>query len=212
MVKKDIILIGGGGHCVACIDVIEATNKYNILGVFDVEEKIGQKVLDYFIIDSEKNLANYQGKNIDFFITLGQIKSHVIREKIFNQLLKFNVSIPTITSPSASVSKYSKIGMGTIIMHQAMINANSSIGVNCIINNKSLVEHDVVIGNHCHLSTNAVLNGAVKVGDNCFIGSSACVIQEKVINNNCIIGAGTLVHKDVSANKVIVGNPGKVIN
>ena len=29
---RDIILIGGGGHCKSCIDVIEMTNKYNIIG------------------------------------------------------------------------------------------------------------------------------------------------------------------------------------
>ncbi len=28
---KEIILIGGGGHCKACIDVIEQTGFYNIL-------------------------------------------------------------------------------------------------------------------------------------------------------------------------------------
>ena len=28
---RDIILIGGGGHCKSCIYVIEMTNKYNII-------------------------------------------------------------------------------------------------------------------------------------------------------------------------------------
>ena len=38
MHKKSIVLIGGGGHCKACIDVIEVEGKYNIIGIIDVPE------------------------------------------------------------------------------------------------------------------------------------------------------------------------------
>ena len=32
---KKIILLGGGGHCKSCIDVIENENKYKIIGIID---------------------------------------------------------------------------------------------------------------------------------------------------------------------------------
>ena len=32
---KPIILIGGGGHCISCIDVIEMTKEFSILGIID---------------------------------------------------------------------------------------------------------------------------------------------------------------------------------
>jgi hypothetical protein len=32
---KKIILVGGGGHCKSCIDVIENENKYKIIGIID---------------------------------------------------------------------------------------------------------------------------------------------------------------------------------
>ena len=32
---KNIVLIGGGGHCKSCIDVIEMEKKYKILGLVD---------------------------------------------------------------------------------------------------------------------------------------------------------------------------------
>jgi len=43
--KEEIILVGGGGHCKACIDVIKIENKYQIEGILDVK-KIGEKILD----------------------------------------------------------------------------------------------------------------------------------------------------------------------
>ena len=35
---KKIILIGGGGHCKSCIDVIEQEGKYRIAGIVDMAE------------------------------------------------------------------------------------------------------------------------------------------------------------------------------
>ncbi len=33
--RKNIVLVGGGGHCVSVIDVIENENRFNILGILD---------------------------------------------------------------------------------------------------------------------------------------------------------------------------------
>ena len=35
MNKKKIILIGGGGHCKSCIDVIESNNMFDIAGIVE---------------------------------------------------------------------------------------------------------------------------------------------------------------------------------
>ena len=35
---KDILLIGGGGHCKAVIDVIEQEGQFNIIGIIDKTE------------------------------------------------------------------------------------------------------------------------------------------------------------------------------
>ena len=38
--KKNIILIGAGGHATSCIDVIETTNKFKIIGLIDKKKKL----------------------------------------------------------------------------------------------------------------------------------------------------------------------------
>ena len=42
MNKKPIILIGGGGHCKSMIEVIESAGKFQIIGIVDVAEKVGE--------------------------------------------------------------------------------------------------------------------------------------------------------------------------
>ena len=41
---NNIILIGGGKHCHACIDIIEDDGNYQIIGIIDNNKKLIQKL------------------------------------------------------------------------------------------------------------------------------------------------------------------------
>ncbi len=190
---KKLYLIGGGGHCKSCIDVIEQQGEFEIKGIFDLEENLGKNVLNYQIIDIDNNLEKYVDDENYFLITIGYIKTPKLREELFQKLLKTNANIATVISPRAYVSRYAKVGVGTIIMHDALINANVDIGRNCIINSKALLEHDVLVEDNCHISTASVLNGGVTIEKNSFIGSNSTVIQGVNILANSFIKAGSLI-------------------
>jgi len=133
---KKLILIGAGGHCKSCIDVIENENKFKIVAIID--KKKNKKLLKYKVFD-EKYLNEISPEEYSVIITVGQIKNFKVRERLFNKVKKLGFHLPYIKSPSAYISKHSKIGEGTIIMHGAIINAGSTIGKNCIINTNSLI-------------------------------------------------------------------------
>ena len=189
--KEKIILIGGGGHCHSVIDVIEQEDKYEILGIIDIKENIGKKILDYKIIACDDDLETVFKTCKNAIITVGQIESNTVRVKLFNKLKEIGFALPIIISPLAYVSKHSFIEEGTIIMHHALVNANAKIGKNCIINTKALIEHDVIIEDNCHISTASVLNGNVIVKENTFFGSNATSRQGIEING--FVKAGGLV-------------------
>lgn len=170
---EEILLIGGGGHCKAVIDVIEQENKYKIIGIIDKPELKGKKVLGYEIIGSDDDLEKLFQTYKNAFITIGHIKSNELRLNLFKKIKTIGYQIPTIISPLAYVSKHSFIDEGTIIMHHVLINANVKIGKNCIVNSKALVEHDVVVRDNCHLSTGVVINGSCEVKNNSFVGSNS---------------------------------------
>ena len=190
--KEDLILIGGGGHCKSCIDVIELEDKYRIAGIVDLPEKLGQFLMGYSYLAVDDDLLILSKQYNYFLITLGQISNAEARMFRFNYLVKLGVTFPTIISPLAYVSKHAKIGQGTIIMHRALVNAGSITGDNCIINTNAHIEHDVVIGDHCHIATGAIINGGVQVGDGSFIGSGAVTKQYCTIPEGSFIKAGSL--------------------
>lgn len=192
---KKLILIGGGGHCKSCIDVIEQEGKYKIIGILDLPDKVGQKVLGYEIIGIDDDIEKYVKQEYDFLITVGQIKTVNLRKSIFEKLVKLNANFATVISPNAYVSKHARIGIGTIIMSGAFLNAGVNVGNNCIINTNALLEHDVKIGNHCHISTSSVINGDCVVGDYSFIGSNVTVVQGIELKMNSFIKANSLIIK-----------------
>lgn len=211
MTKEKIILIGGGGHCKSVIDVIETENKFEIAGIIDVKEKIGQKILDYKIIACDDDLPELSKKYKNFIITVGQIKSPTIRIKIYEKLKNLNINLPVIISPFSHVSKHSDIGEGTVIMHNVIVNAGAKIGKNCIINNTALIEHDAIIGDNCHISTNAKINGDCTVEKNTFFGSGAILSNGITIAENNIIAAGAVIYRNTKPNGTYIGNPARKV-
>jgi len=192
IIKPNIILIGGGGHCVSVIDVIENDNKFNILGILDSNIK-ENNVLGYKILGGDNLIPELVNENTYFLITVGQIKSYSTRKKIAKILIENKAKLATIISTLAYVSKHATIGEGSIIMNGAVVNAKSTIGKNCIINTKSNVEHGVSIGDFCHLSTCAVINGDSVIGNGTFIGSNATISNGVLIEEKSIISAGKFI-------------------
>jgi sugar O-acyltransferase (sialic acid O-acetyltransferase NeuD family) len=193
--KEKIILIGGGGHCRSCIDVIEQEGRFTIAGIVDVPEKKQHNVLGYPVIGSDADFKELMKICSNVLITLGQIKSPTRRMELFNELMQIGARFPVIQSPLAYVSPHARIGEGTIVMHHALIDAGVKIGRNCIINNKALVEHDAVIGDHCHISTGAIVNGGVVIGSGSFFGSGAVAKEYTSIPANSFIKANSLYRK-----------------
>lgn len=202
-----LILIGGGGHCKACIDVIETTGQFIITGVIDKNDKIGQSVLGYPIIGDDKDIEKLADETTSFLITLGHIKSSNLRKNLFEKLENLKATIATIISPHALVSTYSTIERGTIIMHRATIGPGVQIGKNCIINTNANIEHDTILGDNIHVSTHAVVNGNCELKDGVFIGSNTTLFHGITIEKDTIIGAGSLVTKNIAKPGVYYGNP-----
>lgn len=193
--KPNILLVGGGGHCTSVIDVIEQEGKYLIKGIIDSKEHLGKEVLGYKIIATDDDLEKLYLTCPNAIISVGQIKSNVLRVHLFQKLKAIGYHLPVVISPLAYVSKHTIIGEGAIIMHHALVNAGAKIGKNCIVNTKANIEHGVVIDDFCHISTGAIVNGDCVIGRGTFIGSNATISNGVTIPPNSIISAGTFVKR-----------------
>lgn len=209
--KTKIILVGGGGHCQSCVEVIESTGLYDIAGILDRAEKRGQLVCGYPIVGTDDDIDRYVAEGYSFLITVGQVKSAAARQTLFKRLQEKGCSLPAIVASTAMVSRHARLMPGCIVMHRAVVNAGAVIGENSIINTCANIEHQSVVGACCHISTGVMLNGDCRIGDHTFVGSGTTIINGVTLPAHTVIGAGSVVLHSVAVRGIYAGNPLKKI-
>jgi sugar O-acyltransferase (sialic acid O-acetyltransferase NeuD family) len=207
---KDIILVGGGGHCKSVIDSLNKLNQYNIRGIIDIEENLGEIISGYKVIGTDNDLEKLFSQGIKYaFITLGSVGNPTNRIRLYNLCKSINFTMPKIIDSTAIISDNADIGFGTFVAKGVIINSDTVIGENAIINTGSIIEHDCRIGNNVHISPGVTLGGSVNVGVNSHIGIGSTIIQNICIGRNVIIGSSSNVIRDISDNIKAYGNPCK---
>tara|TARA_B100001248_G_C27233415_1_gene385904 strand:+ start:167 stop:778 length:612 start_codon:yes stop_codon:yes gene_type:complete len=200
---KSLVLIGNGGHCRSCIEVIESSGEFQIKGLIVHPKDLSKTFMNYIVLGNDENFIECFCKNDLALICIGQIHSPEIRKNYFNLLDQKGISMATIKSKFAIISKYAFVDKGSAVMHRVILNAGVKVGKNCILNTNSLIEHDAIIGNHCHISTGAIINGSAQIGNECFLGSGAIVREGVKIGDKSIISAGQVVMKDLPPRTIL---------
>jgi len=206
-----IILVGGGGHCKSCVEVLSSIGDWEIAGIVDSPERVGEKVLGYEILGCDSDLPRLARRYGAARVTVGQIESKDVRRRLFEAARAAGFRMPAIFASTALVSARSSVGEGTIVMHRAFVNAEASVGVNCIVNSGAIIEHEARIGAHCHVSTGAIVNGSCSIGEGSFVGSGAVVKNGVSIAPGCVVGAGAVVTRDLAESGVYAGSPARRI-
>lgn len=204
---KKIILVGGGGHCRAVIDVIEAEGRFQVMGIVQPKADGTEPVIGYPFLGEDADLPSLLADIPRTMITVGQIKTAAVRRRLYALLKDLKVEIPVVISPTAYCSRHAQVAEGTIIMHGAVVNVAAQVGVNCIINSLALVEHDSRVGAHCHLATGCRVNGGAVIGDGSFIGSGAVVREGVKVGPDSLVGAGCVVTRDLAPGTLLKVRP-----
>ncbi len=204
MNSNHLVLVGGGGHCCSVVDVLRTTD-FSIAGIVHGPDCNLTSVCGYPPLGRDSDLSELRKSFASAVITVGQIKSPRVRQKLYTLLKELDFHLPVIRSSLAHVAQDASIGEGTVILHQALVNSQSRIGENCIINSKVLVEHECIIDSHCHIAVAAVLCGNVKVGSGTFIGAGSIVREGVSIGRNCIVGMGAHIYKDIPDGQTVTG-------
>ena len=189
-------LYGASGHAKVIIDILE-NQKMKIEFVYDdndnIHELLGFPVMHNQVIESP------------IIISIG---NNLIRKRIAGNL---KVDFGTAIHSSCLVSKYSAVGVGSVLMHGAIVQSGVKIGKHCIINTGATVDHDCILEDFVHISPNTTLCGNVYVGEGTHIGAGAVVIPGIKIGKWCVIGAGSVVTKDLPDKVLAFGNRCEII-
>ncbi|MBU3159846.1 acetyltransferase [Clostridium frigoris] len=186
---KNLLIIGAGGHGRVVLETAELESRWNDINFLDdridVDMVLGRRIIGK-MDDYEKNSKKYEYA----IVCIGDNEK---RLELINKLLKIGYKVPVIIHPKASVSKYSEIGEGSVILAGAVINTGAKIGMGCIININSCVDHDSVIDDGGHVCSGAVVRGMCRIGRLSYIGARACVKPGTNLKEGFVLQDGMVI-------------------
>ncbi|MCG3860927.1 acetyltransferase [Psychrobacter sp. Ps5] len=200
-----LAILGASGHGKVLADIAELTGWEKIDFFDDAWPERKNNGAWQVIGDTQKlldSLKAYDG----VMVAIGNNK---IRQRKLQQLESAGAEIITLIHPSATVSRYTKIGLGSVVVAGAVINPDCNIGEGVIINTCSSVGHDCTLGDAVHICPGARLAGGSEVNDRAWIGVGSSVRQLIRIGSDAIVGAGAAVVQDVLPNITVVGVPAR---
>lgn len=200
-----LAILGASGHGKVLADIAELSGWEKIV-FFDDAWPEKTENGPWQVIGDTQNLLNSLNSYNGIIVAIGNNK---IRQQKLQQLNSAGAKIITLIHPSATISKYTQIGPGSVVVAGAVINPDCIIGSGAIINTCSSVGHDCNLGEAVHICPGARLAGGTEVDDRAWVGVGSSVRQLTKVGADAIVGAGSVVVKNVNAGAVVIGNPAR---
>jgi sugar O-acyltransferase (sialic acid O-acetyltransferase NeuD family) len=208
---KDIVILGGGGFAREVWWVLEDMNsaspQWNILGFIDespetqAKELCGLPVLGGF---------EWFEKGHRPWVLCG-VGANSVRRKFASKAEGFNLQFATAIHPAARLSRFVRLGRGTVVCAGTILTTQIAVGEHVNLNLNCTVGHDATIGNFCNISPGVHISGHVQIDEGVDIGTGVALIPSVRVGHDSVIGAGAVVNKDIPPLSVAVGVPAKVI-
>lgn len=204
---NSLAILGASGHGKVLADIAELNGWQKIVFFDDAWPKVmlnGHWPVIGNTADLITQLHGFDG----VIVGIGNNKIRLEKQAL---LKTKGGQLVSLVHPSAQVSRYVEIGIGTVVMPGVCINVDTKIGEACIINTNASIDHDCVLEDGVHLSPNTALAGGVKVAEAAWLGMNSSVRQLIEVGKGAIVGMGAVVTKNVPAGVTVIGNPARLL-
>lgn len=198
MTSIDLLLLGGGGHSLVVLDVLEThTVSYRIKAL--VQQKSDRLAhcfpsIEQVSLDDEIYLQkNPPSVAVNGVGLIGN--STLLRKKIYDRFRASSWNFLNLIDQSAKISASTRLGNGAQVFAGAVIQSHAVIGNNCVVNTGALIDHECHLNDHAMVSPGAVLCGNVTLGVGSVVGPGAVILPEISIPDGVVIPANKRITK-----------------
>lgn len=200
---KRLAILGASGHGKVVADAAELLGWDEVVFFDDAWPHVSHNSVWPVLGNTADLLASIN----EFSGVAIAIGNNITRLEKLNLLREQGIALPAIIHPDAVISRYAKIGEGSVVCAGVIVNADTQIGAGAILNTGCSIDHDCFLAEAVHISPGARLAGGTKVGICAWVGIGAVVRQLITIGAYSVVGAGAAVVKDVPENTTVVGIP-----
>jgi len=213
---KKIVILGTGGNCIDILDTLldinDAQGKavYQCIGFLDDNPK--KRNLSFHGVSVLGPLQKMKELQDCFFVFgIGSVSNFWKRQGILLGTGVADDRFETIVHPTASVSRFAAVGLGTVVFQNVTVTSNAKVGRHVYILPNSIISHDSVIGDFTCIAGGVCVSGNAHIGQSCYLGTNSTIKDGVKIKDSCLVGMGSVVLSDVPDNTVVVGNPAKFL-
>lgn len=145
--KLNLLILGAGSHGRNVKEIAESFRIFHKISFLD-DQATGEG-----IIGTCKEAIKFKGEYGCAFVAIGDNKK---RKKYAKFLKERNFLLPSIISPSATISPQAEIGEGVAILPQSTV-GDAQIGDFCILASNSLVNIDAKVGAFSHIDCGGIV-------------------------------------------------------
>lgn len=200
---KRLAILGASGHGKVVADAAELSGWDEVVFFDDAWPSIKNNSVWAVLGNTADLLASIS----EFSGVAIAIGNNSVRLEKLNLLRNKGAVLPAIIHPQAVISRYAKIGEGSVVCAGVIVNADTQVGAGAILNTGCSIDHDCILAEAVHISPGARLAGGAKVGSCAWVGIGAVVRQLITIGAYSVVGAGAAVVKDVPESTTVVGVP-----
>ena len=210
MKKKEVIVLGSGGHAKVVIDILCEMINYKIIGVTSTNLKQGSSFQGYEVLGDDNVLPLYKQNGIKHVaMGIGGYRHNNLRKTVFQKIKILGFEFANVIHPKSILSKTSKLGEGVTIFPGAIINTEVKIGDNVIIATGASIDHETIIENHALVSAGVTIGANAMIKESALLALGSKVISGVTIGSNSLVAAGAVVVNDIRDNQQVFGLPAK---
>jgi sugar O-acyltransferase (sialic acid O-acetyltransferase NeuD family) len=202
-----LAILGASGHGKVVADIALLLG-YTDVVFFDDEWPSRSSFGRWSLIGTTETLLD---TIVDFDAVIVGIGDNRIRFEKDAVLKAANAPLVTLVHPTAVISNFAQIGIGSVVCAGAIVSVDATLGAGIIVNTDATVDHDCQLADGVHIAPGVHLSGGVHVGARSWIGVGACVKQGVNIGSDVVVGAGAVVVSNILDGLTLVGNPARPI-